>query len=248
MIVCSLFATGVSVLSRGSNSGVVVAPANEVNEPGTTHPVDATPFLPERKSLKTLREAAQHCRGCHLYEPAIQTVFGEGLKRARTVMVGEMPGDREDKAGRVFVGPAGRELDKALERIGLDRAEVYITNVVKHFKFEERGKRRIHQTPKKSEVDACFPWLREELAIIKPEALVILGATAGKALMGSTFRLTAVRGQPIDSDLAELVTATVHPSAILRAPDDAARMAERERFTSDLRTVVQFLAGSARGR
>jgi uracil-DNA glycosylase family protein len=211
-------------------------------------PGDATPFLPERKSLKALREAAAHCRGCHLYEGATQTVFGEGLKRARTAMVGEMPGDREDRAGRVFVGPAGRELDKALERIGLDRAEVYITNVVKHFKFEERGKRRIHQTPKKLEVDACFPWLREELEVVRPEVLVILGATAGKALLGSRFRLTEVRGRPIESELAPLVTASVHPSAILRAPDDAARQAERERFTSDLRTVVEFLATSARGR
>jgi uracil-DNA glycosylase len=211
-------------------------------------PGDATPFLPERKSLKALREAAAHCRGCHLHKGATQTVFGEGLKRARTAMVGEMPGDREDRAGRVFVGPAGRELDKALERIGLDRAEVYITNVVKHFKFEERGKRRIHQTPKKSEVDACFPWLREELDVVRPEVLVILGATAGKALLGSRFRLTEVRGRPIESELAPLVTASVHPSAILRAPDDAARQAERERFTSDLRTVVEFLATSARSR
>ena len=205
-------------------------------------PLDATPFLPERKSLKALREAAAHCRGCHLYEGATQTVFGEGLKRARTAMVGEMPGDREDRAGRVFVGPAGRELDKALERIGLDRAEVYITNVVKHFKFEERGKRRIHQTPKKSEVDACFPWLREELDVVRPEVLVILGATAGKALLGTRFRLTEMRGRPIESELAPLVTATVHPSAILRAPDDAARQAERERFTRDLGTVVAYLA------
>jgi uracil-DNA glycosylase len=209
---------------------------------------DATPFLPARKNLKALREAAAHCRGCHLHEGATQTVFGEGLKRARTAMVGEMPGDREDRAGRVFVGPAGRELDKALGRIGLDRAEVYITNVVKHFKFEERGKRRIHQTPKKSEVDACFPWLREELDVLRPEVLVILGATAGKALLGSRFRLTESRGRPIESELAPLVTATVHPSAILRAPDDAARQAERERFTGDLRTVVEFLATSARGR
>src|ERR687887_999765 len=135
------------------------------------HRGDATPFLPERKSLKALREAAAGCRGCHLYAHATQTVFGEGLKRARMMMVGEMPGDREDRAGKVFVGPAGRELDKALERVGIARADVYITNVVKHFKFEERGKRRIHQTPKKHEVDACFPWLREELRLVAPEAL-----------------------------------------------------------------------------
>jgi DNA polymerase len=202
---------------------------------------DATPFLPERKNLKSLREAAASCRGCHLHENATQTVFGEGLKKARLVMVGEMPGDREDRAGKVFVGPAGRELDKALEEVGIVRADVYITNVVKHFKFEERGKRRIHQTPKKSEVDACLPWLREELRIVRPEALVLLGAVAAKGLLGSGFRLTRERGRPIDSDLAELVTATVHPAAILRAPDDEARQAERLAFTRDLRTVAEQL-------
>jgi uracil-DNA glycosylase len=203
---------------------------------------DATPYLPARKSLKSLREAAARCRGCHLYGPATQTVFGEGMKKATVAMVGEMPGDREDRAGRVFVGPAGRELDKALERVGIARADVYITNVVKHFKFEERGKRRIHQTPKKFEVDACLPWLREELRVVEPEVLVILGATAGKALLGSGFRLRDVRGRPIESALAAFVTATTHPSAILRAPDDAARHAEREAFTEDLRRVAEHLA------
>ena len=206
---------------------------------------DATPFLPERRSLKALREAAAGCRGCHLYAPATQTVFGEGLQRARLTLVGEMPGDREDRAGRVFVGPAGRELDKALERVGIDRRDVYITNVVKHFKFEERGKRRIHQTPKKFEVDACLPWLRAELDVLKPEALVLLGATAGKALLGPRFRLRDARGRPVDSGLAPLVTATIHPSAILRAPDDEARHAEREAFTEDLATVAAYLAGGA---
>jgi uracil-DNA glycosylase family protein len=205
-------------------------------------PADATPFLPKRKSLKSLREAAAECRGCDLYRGASQTVFGEGLKRSRLMLVGETPGDREDRAGRVFVGPAGRELDKALERVGIVRAEVYITNAVKHFKFEERGKRRIHQKPSKREVDACFPWLREELRLVQPEALVILGATAGQALLGSGFRLTRERGRPLDSDLAQLVTATVHPSAILRAPDDEARQAERRAFTRDLQTAADFLA------
>src|SRR5919201_5197679 len=176
------------------------------------HRGDATPFVPDTKSLATLREGAATCRGCHLYAHATQTVFGEGRKSAKVMMVGEMPGDREDRAGHPFVGPAGRELDKALDAVGIARDDVYITNVVKHFKFEERGKRRIHQTPKKFEVDACFPWLREELAIVKPEALVLLGATAGKALLGSSFRLTAARGRPIESDLAPFVTATVHPS------------------------------------
>jgi DNA polymerase len=209
------------------------------------HRGDATPFLPERKSLKTLREAAAGCRGCHLYAGATQTVFGEGMKKAKVMMVGEMPGDREDRAGHVFVGPAGRELDKALEAVGISRPDVYITNVVKHFKFEERGKRRIHQTPKKSEVDACLPWLREELRLVQPDALVLLGATAAKALLGSGFRLTRERGRPLDSDLAPLVTATVHPSAILRAPDDEARTAERRAFTEDLRTVADYFASAS---
>jgi uracil-DNA glycosylase family protein len=200
---------------------------------------DATPFLPQRKSLKALREAAAQCRGCHLYERATQTVFSDGPKRARIMMVGEMPGDREDRAGRVFVGPAGRELDKALEAVGIERREVYVTNVVKHFKFEERGKRRIHQKPGKREVDACLPWLRAELDVVKPTALLLLGATAAKALLGDDFRLTECRGRPIESDLAELVVATVHPSAILRAGDGEARQAQRRAFTEDLRVVVE---------
>jgi uracil-DNA glycosylase len=200
---------------------------------------DATPFLPRRKSLKALREAAAQCRGCHLYKRATQTVFSDGPKRARIMMVGEVPGDREDRAGRVFVGPAGRELDKALEAVGIERREVYLTNVVKHFKFEERGKRRIHQKPGKREVDACLPWLRAELDVVKPTALLLLGATAAKALLGDGFRLTECRGRPIESDLAELVVATVHPSAILRAGDGEARQAQRRAFTEDLRVVVE---------
>jgi DNA polymerase len=209
----------------------------------TEHRGDATPFLPERRTLKALREAAANCRGCHLYARATQTVFGEGPARARLVLVGEMPGDREDRAGHVFVGPAGRELDKGLEAAGITRSDVYITNVVKHFKFEERGKRRIHQRPTKGEVDACLPWLRAELDVVKPRALVLVGATAGKALLGSSFRLTDARGKPIDSDLAPFVTATIHPSAILRAPDDEARQAERRAFAEDLRAVAAFIAG-----
>jgi uracil-DNA glycosylase family protein len=208
---------------------------------------DATPFLPARKSLRALREAAVDCRGCHLYAPATQTVFGEGPKRAELMLVGEIPGDREDRAGRVFVGPAGRELDNALKAVGIARADTYITNAVKHFKFEERGKRRIHQRPKKSEVDACMPWLRAELDVVKPSALVLLGATAGKALLGSGFRLGEARGRPIESDLAPFVTATIHPSAILRARDDDARHAQRRAFTEDLRAVAEFMAPSRRG-
>jgi DNA polymerase len=200
---------------------------------------DATPYLPERKSLKALREAAGHCRGCHLHARATQTVFSDGPKGARIMMVGEIPGDREDRAGKVFVGPAGRELDKALEAVGIERRTVYLTNVVKHFKFEERGKRRIHQKPGKREVDACMPWLRAEFDVVKPTALLLLGATAAKALLGESFRLTRCRGRPLESDLAELVVATIHPSAILRAGDGEARRAQREAFTEDLRVIAE---------
>jgi uracil-DNA glycosylase family protein len=205
--------------------------------------MDASPFVPDTNSLKTLREAAGECRGCPLYGPATQTVFGEGPRRAPLMMVGEMPGDREDRAGHVFVGPAGRELDAGLERAGIARGDAYVTNVVKHFKFRERGKRRIHDTPKKGEVDACLPWLREELRLVKPEVLVFLGATAAKALLGSSFRLTRSRGEPLESDLAPCVMATIHPAAILRAPDGEARQAEREAFVHDLEAVAAQISG-----
>jgi uracil-DNA glycosylase len=203
--------------------------------------VDATPFIPTTNSLRALREAARDCRGCPLYGPATQTVFGEGPRRSALMLVGETPGDREDRAGHVFVGPAGRELDAALERVGIERRDAYLTNAVKHFKFQERGKRRIHDRPKKSEVNACLPWLREELRLVRPDVLVLMGATAGKALMGSSFTLTRVRGRPLDSDLAPFVTATIHPAAILRAGDGAARQAEREAFTADLRVAAEQL-------
>lgn len=202
----------------------------------------AQDFLPQSRGLQALREASAGCRGCQLHAPATQTVFGEGSADASVMMVGEVPGDREDRAGQPFVGPAGRELDKALERVGIDRGEVYITNVVKHFKFEQRGGRRIHQTPKRFEIEACMPWLRAELDVVEPEVLVILGATAGKALIGSSFRLRDARGRAIDSGLAPFVTATLHPSAILRARDDKARQAEREGFTSDLELIAQAVA------
>jgi uracil-DNA glycosylase len=204
-------------------------------------PNDATPFLPERLGLSTLREAAAGCRGCHLWRGATQTVFGEGPKRARVMLVGEQPGDKEDLAGKPFVGPAGRELDRGLETAGIGREEAYVTNVVKHFKFEERGRRRIHQTPKRFEIDACKPWLDGELEVVEPEALVLLGATAAKALLGSSFRLTQHRGELLDSELAPIVAATVHPSAILRERDDQARYAARDAFADDLRVVAQAL-------
>ncbi len=158
------------------------------------------------------------------------------------MFVGEMAGDREDREGRPFVGPAGRELNAALEAAGIDRDEVYVTNVVKHFSFTERGRRRIHQTPKRFEIDVCRPWLEEELRVVGPEVLVTLGATAAKALFGSSFRVTQQRGQPVESDLAPLVTATIHPSAILRSRTDEDRVAERHAFTGDLRVVAQALA------
>jgi len=210
-----------------------------VHEP---EPNDATPFLPDKHTLPALRDAAAGCRGCHLWRGATQTVFGEGLKKARVMLVGEQPGDKEDQAGHPFVGPAGRELDKGLEAAGIVRDEAYVTNVVKHFKFEERGRRRIHQTPKRFEIDACRPWLDEELRVVQPDALVPLGATAAKALLGSSFRVTKQRGQVIeDTGLAPIVVATIHPSAILRQRTDEERIAEREAFAADLAVVAQAL-------
>jgi uracil-DNA glycosylase family protein len=204
-------------------------------------PNDATPFLPERSSLKGLREAAAGCRGCHLWRGATQTVFGEGRKSSRVMFVGEQPGDREDREGEPFVGPAGRELDRGLEAAGIERADAYVTNVVKHFKFEERGRRRIHQTPKRFEIDACKPWLDAELEVVKPEALVIMGAIAARALLGGSFRVTQHRGELLESDLAPIVSATVHPSSILRQPDEESRVREREAFARDLRVIIEAL-------
>lgn len=204
-------------------------------------PNDATPFLPQRPSLKALREAARECRGCPLWRPATRTVFGEGRKSSRLMLVGEQPGDREDLAGKPFVGPASRELDRGLEAAGIARRDAYLTNVVKHFRFEERGRRRIHQTPRRFEIQACMPWLRAELDVVKPEALVLLGAVAAKALLGSSFKVTQQRGELLDSDLAPIVSATIHPSSILRQRDDAARLREREAFAADLRVVAAAL-------
>jgi uracil-DNA glycosylase len=204
--------------------------------------VTAADFIPETGGMQALREAAAGCRGCPLYEPATQTVFGEGPRKARIVLVGEMAGDREDREGRPFVGPAGRELDRALEAAGIDRGDAYVTNVVKHFKFEERGKRRIHQTPRKGEIDACMPWLDTEIKLIRPVALVTLGATAAKALHGSSFRLTQHRGELLESALAPVVAATIHPSAIIRDRDERSRTAERAALADDLRAVAEAVA------
>jgi uracil-DNA glycosylase len=208
---------------------------------GRAEPNDATPFLPERPSLTALREAVQECRGCHLWRGATQAVFGEGRKRARLMLIGEQPGDKEDLAGKPFVGPAGRELDRGLDAAGIDRADAYVTNVVKHFKFEERGRRRIHQTPKRFEIDACKPWLAAELEVVEPEALVIMGAIAARALLGASFRVTQHRGELLESDLAPIVSATVHPSSILRQPDEESRVREREAFARDLRVIIEAL-------
>jgi DNA polymerase len=188
-----------------------------------------------------VREAARDCHACDLWKLGTQTVFGEGARRAEIMLVGEQPGDQEDISGHPFVGPAGKMLDRALDQAGIDRGAVYVTNVVKHFKWEPRGKRRIHKKPNAAEITACRPWLETEIQLVKPRALVCLGATAAQALLGASFKVTAHRGEFIASPLAPLVLATVHPSSLLRAPDDETRRRETERFVDDLRTVVKRL-------
>jgi uracil-DNA glycosylase family protein len=195
-------------------------------------------FDTEYTSLKAVREAAAGCGACDLYKNATQTVFGEGSPKSELVLLGEQPGDEEDLAGRPFVGPAGRLLDRALEEAGIDRKLAYVTNVVKHFKWQPRGKRRIHQKPNAAEIAACRPWLDAELALLKPKVLVCLGATAAQALLGRQFRVSKDRGVPVESDLAPVVMATVHPSSILRSDD---REAEMALFVEDLRRVAQAL-------
>jgi uracil-DNA glycosylase family protein len=200
-------------------------------------------LIPPRPTLAALRKAAASCQACDLWKRGTQTVFGEGTPKAELMLVGEQPGNEEDLIGRPFVGPAGKLLDRALEEAGIERSRAYVTNVVKHFKWEPRGKRRIHAKPDVVEITACLPWLQAELAVVKPRALVCLGATAAQALLGRKFKVTQQRGQFVPSPLAPLVTATVHPSSILRAPDDATRRAERARFVEDLRIVAKALAG-----
>ena len=209
--------------------------------PRTTEPArSAADFFPPRITLRTLTAAARDCRGCDLYRNATQSVLGEGPPGAEVVLVGEQPGDREDLEGRPFVGPAGRLLDEGLVEAGIDRDQVYLTNVVKHFKFEPRGKRRIHRKPDLREQAACLPWLEAELELIHPTALVLLGATAAQALLGREFRVTKQRGTRVQAPYAPLVTATVHPSSILRAPDET-RDAERALFVRDLTRVAAEL-------
>ena len=199
-------------------------------------------LIPDQPTLLTVRDAAKDCQACDLYKLGTQTVFGEGARQAELMLVGEQPGDQEDLAGQPFVGPAGKLLDRALAEADIDRAKVYVTNVVKHFKWEPRGKRRIHKKPSASEIAACRPWLDTEIQLVKPRAIVCLGATAAQALLGKQFKVTQHRGAFITSALAPLVMATVHPSSILRERDDEARHREHDRFVNDLRKVARALS------
>jgi DNA polymerase len=209
-------------------------------EPGHEYPE-----LPESKSLAAWREVAAHCEGCDLWRNATQTVFGEGRRSAKVVFVGEQPGDKEDLAGKPFVGPAGRLLDEALAAAGIDRDTVYVTNAVKHFKWRPAGKRRLHEKPNRAEIAACKIWLDAEIGIIHPQVVVCLGATAAQALISPTFKVTKERGKLIPSPIAPHVVATVHPSSVLRAPDDASRERELDEFVADLKVVAKVIRGLA---
>ena len=213
----------------------------------TTRPAQRTAamLIPSRPTIAKLRAAAAKCIACPLYADATQTVFGEGPVPAELMLIGETPGDQEDKIGRPFVGPAGKLLDRCLADIGIARDEAYITNVVKHFKWEPRGKRRLHKKPNALEIAACKPWVEAEIALVKPKVLALLGATAAQTLLGSTFRVSRERGKPIRSNLAPYVIATVHPSALLRAPDDETRHREIARFIGELRRIAAILKKSS---
>jgi uracil-DNA glycosylase len=216
-----------------------------LQSPAATTSLKRDPLSPMRKwtSLATLRRAGRDCRACDLWKNATQTVFGEGAAKASIMFVGEQPGDQEDLTGHPFVGPAGKLLDEALGEAGIDRDQVYVTNVVKHFKWSpaERGKRRIHKKPRYSEIQACRPWLDAEISLVKPQVLVCLGATAAQALLGKDFSVSRQRGQVIESPLALKVVATVHPSSILRAPDHTARQLQKEQFVRDLTKIAGLL-------
>ncbi|HEY3579316.1 MAG TPA: UdgX family uracil-DNA binding protein [Pyrinomonadaceae bacterium] len=201
----------------------------------------ANDLIPPRPTLSSLKNAAADCQACDLWLKGTQTVFGEGSRRARVMFIGEQPGNEEDLTGQPFVGPAGRLLDSALEEAGIDRKQTYVTNVVKHFKWEPRGKRRIHKKPNSTEIAACRPWLEAELAVVKPDVIVALGATAAQALLGPQFRVTKQRGEFIESTLAPYVMATVHPSSILRAPDDETRQLEYRHFVDDLKKLARVI-------
>jgi len=201
----------------------------------------ANDLIPPRPTLSSLKTAAADCKACDLWKKGTQTVFGEGSRRARVMFVGEQPGNEEDLTGKPFVGPAGRLFDSALEETGIDRKQTYVTNVVKHFKWEPRGKRRIHKKPNATEIGACRPWLESEIALVKPDVIVALGATAAQSLLGPQFRVTKQRGEFIESVLAPYVMATVHPSSILRAPDDETRQLEYRRFVDDLKKLARVI-------
>src|SRR4051794_24590699 len=201
----------------------------------------AAPFVPKTTSVRVLGAAAHECRGCDLYKTATQVVFGEGPTRARVMFVGEQPGDQEDREGAPFVGPAGAMLDKALADAGIPRGDVYVTNAVKHFKWEPRGKRRIHKKPRISEIKACRPWLEAEIRAVKPAVVVCLGATAAQSVMGPQFKLMAQRGQLLATPLADKAIATIHPSAVLRAPDPEGRRAAYEMLVADLKVVAKAM-------
>jgi DNA polymerase len=201
----------------------------------------AEDLIPDQPTLPSLREAAADCKACDLWKRGTQTVFGEGRRRSVVMFVGEQPGNEEDLSGKPFVGPAGRLLDDALAEAGIDRSQTYVTNVVKHFKWEPRGKRRIHKKPNAQEIAACRPWLQAEIDLVKPKVIVALGATAAQSLLGAQFRVTKQRGQFIESTLAPYVMATVHPSSILRAPDDETRRLEHRRFVDDLKKLARVI-------
>jgi uracil-DNA glycosylase len=198
----------------------------------------AAPLIPVLPTVPKLKEAASRCKACDLWKCGTQTVFGEGSSNAKVIFVGEQPGDQEDLQGKPFVGPAGRVLDKALEAAGIDRREAYVTNAVKHFKWEPRGKRRIHKKPNQLEIMACRPWLEAEIAVLKPEVIVCLGATAAQSLLGRAFKVTQRRGEMMPHSGAAFITATVHPSSILRAPDEETRHEEMAKFINDLKKVA----------
>lgn len=207
----------------------------------TSSTASAAPLIPAHPTLSAVRAAAVDCRACDLWKSGAQTVFGDGQERAEVMFVGEQPGDQEDRLGKPFVGPAGQLFDRALAEAGIDRGKTYVTNTVKHFKWIAKGRRRLHQTPDPSEIAACKPWLEAEIALIQPRILVCLGATAAQTLLGKDFRVTRQRGDLIPSPLASFVLATVHPSSILRIPEEAARQAAMRRFVDDLKKITALL-------
>jgi DNA polymerase len=219
---------------------------SRVTKPSPEDVPGAERFLPARKTLPALRSAVQTCHGCTLYREATQAVFGEGSVASRVMLIGEVPGDREDLEGKPFVGPSGKLLDEALAQGGIPRDEVYVTNVVKHFKYTQRGKRRLHDKPNRYEIAACKPWLAAELELIEPAIVVVMGATAAQALLGSSFRVTKSRGQVLETDLARWTFATVHPASVLRAPDDEMRRVAREELFHDFELIGDIFKKLAR--